>query len=59
MSIARQVLSLAVFIAICFGAAGIGSLFTASTIGIWYQALESPDENRPIPPSAQPGRFSI
>ena len=38
----QQVLALALCLAICFAAAGIGSLFTASSVGGWYLALAKP-----------------
>jgi translocator protein len=38
----RQTIGLAVSIAICFGAAGIGSLMTTPSIDGWYAALAKP-----------------
>ena len=43
----RQVLALAVFFAACFGAAGLGSLFTAFSLGSWYDALAKPSWTPP------------
>ena len=42
MSILRQAVGLAVSIAICFGAAGLGSLFTTPSTGAWYVTLRKP-----------------
>jgi benzodiazapine receptor len=38
----RQLTTLAVFIAICFVAAGLGSLLTRPAIDTWYAALRKP-----------------
>jgi benzodiazapine receptor len=43
----RQAIGLAFSIAICFGAAGIGSLFTTPSIGEWYSALIKPPYTPP------------
>ena len=42
MTTARQLIALAVSVAICFGAAGIGSLLTVPSIGKWYGTLPKP-----------------
>jgi translocator protein len=42
MSPFRQAIGLTVSIAVCFAAAGIGSLMTMSSIGGWYAALAKP-----------------
>jgi tryptophan-rich sensory protein len=42
MTTARQLIALVVFVAICFGAAGIGSLLTVPSIGKWYGTLHKP-----------------
>jgi translocator protein len=42
MSPFRQAIGLTVSIAVCFAAAGIGSLMTTSSIGGWYAALAKP-----------------
>lgn len=41
---ARQALFLVVFVAVCFAAAGLGSLFTAPQVasGGWYDTLDKP-----------------
>jgi translocator protein len=38
----RQTIGLAASIAVCFGAAGIGSMLTTPSIGGWYAALARP-----------------
>lgn len=50
MSHSRQIIGLVIFIAVCYVAAGIGSLFTipATSTGGWYAAL-------PKPPWTPPG----
>jgi len=42
MSMPRQAVGFVVSIAVCFGAAGIGSMLTAPSIGGWYAALLKP-----------------
>ncbi len=42
MITSRGVIGLAVAILICFGAAGLGSLFTTPSIGGWYLTLRKP-----------------
>ena len=39
---AAQTIALGLFIALCFGAAGIGALITTSSVGTWYQTLSKP-----------------
>ncbi len=39
---ARSVLGLVAWIALCFGAAGIGSWFTTMSVRDWYPTLEKP-----------------
>jgi benzodiazapine receptor len=43
----RQALALIGSIALCFGAAGLGSLATATSVGEWYQALSKPSWTPP------------
>jgi translocator protein len=43
----RQGIGLAISLAICFGAAGLGSLFTTPSLGVWYAALQKPFWNPP------------
>lgn len=43
----RDWLVLAVFILVCFGAAGIGSWFTTPALGSWYAELRKPAWNPP------------
>jgi tryptophan-rich sensory protein len=38
----RSFLGLVVWLAVCFGAAAIGSLFTGASVGSWYQSLKRP-----------------
>jgi translocator protein len=38
----RQGIGLAVSVAICFGAAGLGSLLTTPSLGSWYATLQKP-----------------
>jgi tryptophan-rich sensory protein len=45
----RSILMLILFVAICFSAAGIGGLFTATSIDDWYRNIDKPSWN---PPSA-------
>ena len=47
MSTIRQVLGLALSVAICFAAAGVGSLFTRAAIEGWYAALQKPSWTPP------------
>jgi benzodiazapine receptor len=47
MSPVRQAVGLAVSIAVCFGAAGIGSLLTTPSIGGWYATLLKPSWTPP------------
>lgn len=47
MSTFKQGLGLAVFVVICFGAAGIGSFFTMPSITNWYAGLKKPSWNPP------------
>jgi translocator protein len=42
MITARHAVGLAVSLGICFGAAGLGSLFTTPSIGGWYVTLHKP-----------------
>jgi translocator protein len=44
---ARQWAMLAVFVVICFAAAGVGSLATSTSVGSWYQTLRRPSWNPP------------
>ena len=47
MSLSRQWLGLAVFIGICFAAAGVGAMLTASSVNGWYATLHKPSWNPP------------
>jgi translocator protein len=47
MSPSRQWLGLAVFIGICFAAAGVGAMLTASSVNGWYVTLHKPSWNPP------------
>lgn len=38
----RHGIALAVFVGLCLGAAALGSRFTVSSVGSWYQALNKP-----------------
>ena len=38
----KQLLALAAFLALCFAAAGIGSLFTTPSVGGWYAGIAKP-----------------
>ena len=38
----QQILAIVLFLGICFAAAGIGSLFTARSVGGWYLPLAKP-----------------
>jgi len=42
MSATRAAFGLAVFIAVCFGAAFLGSVFTTGSIPVWYAKLNKP-----------------
>ena len=42
MSWLRQTIGLAVSLAVCFGAAGFGSMLTTPSIGQWYATLAKP-----------------
>jgi uncharacterized protein YbjT (DUF2867 family)/tryptophan-rich sensory protein len=46
-SLLRQIVWLAGLIAACAGAAGLGSAFTATSVGDWYQALAKPSWTPP------------
>ena len=47
MKTKKEILALVLFILVCFGVAGFGSLFTASTIETWYAVLRKPAWNPP------------
>ncbi len=47
MSAARQVAGLVLSILVCFAAAGLGSTWTAKSVGTWYRALDKPTWNPP------------
>ena len=38
---------LAGFLVLCFAVAGVGGMWTASSVGPWYQALQKPPFNPP------------
>jgi translocator protein len=42
MTLLQQTIGLAVSMAVCFGAAGIGSILTTPSIGGWYATLAKP-----------------
>ena len=42
MTVTRQAVGLVVCVAICFAAAGLGSLFARPVIGSWYSLLHKP-----------------
>jgi benzodiazapine receptor len=44
---AHSALALIVFLAICLGAGGLGSFFTANSVGDWYQRLRKPPGTPP------------
>lgn len=44
---ARDALSLALCIALCFAVSGLGGLITAQSVGTWYQELAKPAFNPP------------
>ncbi|MFN0060150.1 MAG: DUF2867 domain-containing protein [Planctomycetota bacterium] len=46
-TVLRQVAWLIVFIAVCFGAAGLGAAATSQSVGGWYQTLAKPSWNPP------------
>ncbi len=46
-SAARQVVWLAGLVAVSFGAATVGAVFTSSSVGDWYQTLAKPSWNPP------------
>ena len=46
-SLPQQCVGLAVFVLICFAAAGLGGLATASAIPNWYAGIAKPDWNPP------------
>jgi tryptophan-rich sensory protein len=43
----RQAVGLVAFLGICFAASAVGGLFTASSVGSWYQELARPSWNPP------------
>lgn len=43
----RELLGLAVFIAVCLGVSGVGGAITATSVGTWYQTLDKPSFNPP------------
>lgn len=43
----QQVVGLIIFIAICFGAAGLGAIATTSSVSGWYQTLAKPSWTPP------------
>lgn len=47
MSSSRQWLGLVVFIGVCFAAAGVGAMLTASSVNGWYATLRKPSWNPP------------
>ena len=47
MSAARQVAGLVLSILVCFAEAGLGSTWTAKSVGTWYRALDKPTWNPP------------
>jgi benzodiazapine receptor len=47
MSALRSVIGLAAFLAACFAAAGLGSVFAAHSVSTWYQELARPSWNPP------------
>jgi tryptophan-rich sensory protein len=47
MPVAQSVLGLAAAAAVVFGAAGIGGVATARSVGTWYQTLAKPSFNPP------------
>jgi tryptophan-rich sensory protein len=44
---ARDLLGLAAFVAVCFGAAALGALVTARSVTTWYPTLNKPAFNPP------------
>jgi len=47
MTKSRQILGLAVALAVTFAAAGVGSVFTGQSVGDWYQGLAKPSWTPP------------
>jgi translocator protein len=47
MSRKRQAIALVIAVAVCLGAAGVGSSLTLPSLGTWYAALAKPDWNPP------------
>lgn len=47
MSTLRMTLGLIGFVVLCLAAGGIGSIFTAQSVGDWYVALRKPSFNPP------------
>lgn len=47
MSVTRQLVGLALSIAVCFAVAAIGSALTTPSLGGWYAALNKPSWNPP------------
>jgi benzodiazapine receptor len=43
----RSAIALVFFLAMCFGVAWIGSMFTFLSVGTWYQSLTKPDWTPP------------
>ena len=43
----KSLLALAVFVVVCFAAAGIGGVATSKTVGTWYKSLEKPSWTPP------------
>ena len=43
----RQAVAFLFFVALCFGAAGIGGAITSSSVGTWYQTLAKPSWTPP------------
>lgn len=38
----KQLMALAAFLGLCYGAAGLGSIFTRAGVGTWYDQLRKP-----------------
>ncbi len=47
MSATRQVVGLVLSVLVCFAVAGLGSVWTAKSVGTWYQELAKPSWNPP------------
>lgn len=47
MAVGPEWLGLAGFLLLCFAAAGLGSVFTDSSVGSWYRTLDKPAFNPP------------